>query len=318
MNDFLLMDKISKRLLNNIYSEDNKKQKSSHWQRNTKDFDFKNEKVSGISGFSDITKKLPLLGFYHKILQKLNYDKVSFSFDDFWYRAAFSAMNKQSRVVDSSVLRQVLTLKLIEEKINLKNINQLCVIGDGQSNLVAVALESNKFKKVLSINIPEVLLNDFNLIKKMGFPVRKIRLLETKNQVQDFLLDDDIKFGMIKASDANILTRQQIDLYINIASFGEMNLDIISNYFKIIKSTTKGTYLYSCNRLEKELPDGKIISLRDYPWEGFKHKILDEPAPWHLEYYKLRRGLIPIPKIKIPFDGLIIHKLLFYPPVKNK
>ena len=227
-------------------------------------------------------------------------------------------MNKQSRVVDSSVLRQVLTLKLIEEKINLKNINQLCVIGDGQSNLVAVALESNKFKKVLSINIPEVLLNDFNLIKKMGFPVRKIRLLESKNQVQDFLLDDDIKFGMIKASDANILTRQQIDLYINIASFGEMNLDIISNYFKIIKSTTKGTYLYSCNRLEKELPDGKIISLRDYPWEGFKHKILDEPAPWHLEYYKLRRGLIPIPKIKIPFDGLIIHKLLFYPPVKNK
>ena len=204
MNDFLLMDKISKRLLNNIYSEDNKKQKSSHWQRNTKDFDFKNEKVSGISGFSDITKKLPLLGFYHKILQKLNYDKVSFSFDDFWYRAAFSAMNKQSRVVDSSVLRQVLTLKLIEEKINLKNINQLCVIGDGQSNLVAVALESNKFKKVLSINIPEVLLNDFNLIKKMGFPLRKIRLLETKNQLQDFLIDDDITFGMIQANNANI------------------------------------------------------------------------------------------------------------------
>ena len=131
-------------------------------------------------------KKIPLLGFYHKILQKLNYDKVSFSFNDFWYKAAFSAMNKQSRVVDSCVFRQVLTLKLIEEKINLKNINRLCVIGDGQSNLVAIALESNKFKKVLSINIPEVLLNDFNLIKKNGFSFKKYKIIRNKKSSARF------------------------------------------------------------------------------------------------------------------------------------
>lgn len=152
----------------------------------------------------------------------------------------------------------------------------------------------------------------------MGFPLRKIRLLETKNQVQNFFIDDSISFGMIDASNANILTKQQIDLFINIASFGEMNLDIVSNYFKIIKSTIKGTYLYSCNREEKELPDGTIIKMKEYPWGGFTQKFLEEPNPWHLTYYKLRSGLIPIPKIKIPFDGLLIHKLLFYPPIKNK
>ena len=311
------MDQITKKLLNNIYLDSSKKQKSSHWLRNTKNFNFKNGVISGISGFSDVTKKFPFLGFYHKILQKFNYNNIDFSFDNFWYKTAFSAMSKQMRVVDSCVLRQVFTFNLLDKKIDLKDINRLCVIGDGQSNLVAIALESNKFKKVLSINLPEVLLNDFNLIKKMGFPLKKIRLLQTKNQVQSFFINDNISFGMIDASNANILSKQQIDLFINIASFGEMNLDVISNYFKIIKSTIKGTYLYSCNREKKELPDGTIIKLKDYPWEGFTQKILDEEAPWHLNYYKLRRGLIPLPKIRIPFDGLIIHKLLFYPSLKN-
>ena len=312
------MDKITRQLLNNISLKTNYKHKSSHWIKYTKDFNFKYGSISGISGFSEETKKLPLLGCYHKILQKFNFSNIDFSFDDYWYKTANSAMSKQARVVDLCVLRQVFTLKLLEEKIDLENINNICVIGDGQSNFVAIALESQKFKKVLSINLPEVLLNDFNLIKKMGFPLNKVELLETKNQVYNYLNNENIKFGMIEANNANILTEEKIDLFVNIASFGEMNLDIVNNYFKIIKSSIHGTYLYSCNREKKELPDGTITQEKDYPWEGFTQKILDEKAPWHSSYYKLRRGLIPIPKIKIPFDGPIIHKLLFYPSVKNK
>ena len=96
-----------------------------------------------------------------------------------------------------------------------------------------------------------------------------------------------------------------------------MNLDVISNYFKIIKSSINGTYLYSCNREEKELPDGTITKEKDYPWEGFAHKIFDEKTPWHSTFYRLRRGVLPIPKINIPYDGPLIHKLVFYPPIKK-
>ena len=77
-----------------------------------------------------------------------------------------------------------------------------------------------------------------------------------------------------------------------------------------------GAYLYSCNREEKRLPDGTIIKLKDFPWEGFTQKILDEGSPWNINYYRLRRGLIPIPKVKIPLDGAVNHKILFYPPFK--
>ena len=97
-----------------------------------------------------------------------------------------------------------------------------------------------------------------------------------------------------------------------------MNTDIVSNYFKNYIVSVHGTYLYSCNREQKVLPDGTITKEKDYPLDGFTQKILYEKAPWYLTHYKLRRGLIPIPKIKIPFIGPLIHKLLFYPPVKNK
>ena len=123
---------------------------------------------------------------------------------------------------------------------------------------------------------------------------------------------------MIEANNASILINKPIDLFLNIASFGEMNLNIISNYFKIIKSTLTGSYLYSCNREEKRLPDGTLIRLKDYPWEGFTKKVLDEESPWNLNYYRLRRGFIPIPKIKIPLAGKVNHKILFYPPINKK
>ena len=50
-----------------------------------------------------------------------------------------------------------------------------------------------------------------------------------------------------------------------------MNLDVVSNYFKIIKSIINGSYLYSCNQEEKELPDGTITKKKDYPWGGCLH-----------------------------------------------
>ena len=170
----------------------------------------------------------------------------------------------------------------------------------------------------MSINLPEVLLNDFILLKKMGYPQKKIALLETKIDIENYFKDSNISFGMIQAKNANILKNKPIDLFINIASFGEMNLDTVSNYFKIIKSNSRGSYLYSCNRVEKILPDKTIIKINDFPWEGFTKKILDENCPWNLNHYKLRRGFIPIPKIKIAFDGPVNHKIVFYPPFINQ
>ena len=67
------MDQITKKLLKHINLGTNEKQKSSHWLKYTQNFNFKNEKITGISGFSYATKKFPFLDIYHRFLQKLNY-----------------------------------------------------------------------------------------------------------------------------------------------------------------------------------------------------------------------------------------------------
>ena len=55
------MDYITKKLLVGIRSEENIKQKSSHWIKYTKNFKFKNNVISGISGFSQPSKRIPFL-----------------------------------------------------------------------------------------------------------------------------------------------------------------------------------------------------------------------------------------------------------------
>ena len=48
--------------------------------------------------------------------------------------------------------------------------------------------------------------------------------------------------------------KNKIDLFINIASFQEMEPDILSNYFEIISSNK--SILYHCNRHAKTLSEG--------------------------------------------------------------
>ena len=144
----------------------------------------------------------------------------------------------------------------------------------------------------------------------------KTSVLETASDVKSFFKSDK-RLGLIAASHSTILLNTPIDLFVNIASFQEMNVDTIRQYFKLIKSSTTGAALYCCNRREKKLYGGEIIRFGDYPWNGFKHLITDDECPWHQHYYVHRRHrLLPIPKTQIPYDGIHDHRLVIYPPTQ--
>ncbi len=112
---------------------------------------------------------------------------------------------------------------------------------------------------------------------------------------------------MISAHNAGALSKSGIDLFVNIASFQEMNQDLISNYFEIIESNS--AFLYCCNRIEKKLYGGELNQFSNYPW-GVAKIMLDESCRWHQEFYSLRSPLL---YKKIPFDGEVWHRLVkFY------
>lgn len=311
------MGAIEDQLVEMILQGESSSQKSSHWQKHTKKFTIRNKKVSGIDGFSSRSLKFPLSNLIHEIAQKRNFHSLSIPSNSRWFKLGKEAAKKQNRSFDLDILRQIFTLNLLENHLKLSNSSNICIIGDGQANFASIALLSNFFNKIISVNLPEVLLSDWELIKKLNFQERT-SIARSDNDCQEFFHSDK-RFAMVQASDCNILSAKPIDVFINIASFGEMKQETVANYFKIIKSSTTGAALYCCNRREKKLIGGEILRFSDYPWAGFTDILVDEPCPWHQRFYTLRRfKFLPIPKTGLPYDGIIDHRLVLYPPSINK
>ena len=97
-----------------------------------------------------------------------------------------------------------------------------------------------------------------------------------------------------------------------------MNTKTIIEYFNLIKSSASGATFYCCNRREKRLYGREFVKFLDYPWDGFDTLVADEICPWHQHYYLTKRHrFLPIPRTRIPYDGIHDHRLAIYPPVKT-
>lgn len=142
-----------------------KDNKSSHWIFHTKDATLSAETVVGISGFSRNVKFNPFIQFLHTRGQKKVFPNFSSIQNSIYYSEAKKVCTRQKRCLDESVLRHVFTFQLLDPFIPLKSTG--AVIGDGQANFVSLALALRTFRKLVSVNLPEVLMNDYPLIRKL-------------------------------------------------------------------------------------------------------------------------------------------------------
>ena len=155
------------------------------------------------------------------------------------------------------------------------------------------------------------------MIKRLG-GYEKTKLIESNECINEFTRDENI-LGILTAGKSELLMGKEVDLYVNIASFQEMKQTTIRRYFDIIKSTTNGAWLYCCNRQEKILYGGEVIKFEEYPWDGYEQMAVNSECPWYKTYYKLIRSrFIPIPKTKIKYDGIHMHRLIKYPGQSTK
>ncbi len=279
--------------------------KSSHWKFHTASMNVSSDfRITGINGFSNRTRRFPGSSILHrrnliKLFPWAQATILSSTFD-----TALKICHMQNREIDTCVVRHVLTLELLGE-FSIVNKSRTCVIGDGQSNFVSLAISNNFADKLISVNLTEVLLSDLELIEKLPqLSSEEIVVARNNEEVINFLKNPQQKLLLISAQNATALQGSDIDLFINIASFQEMTPNLVSEYFKIIASNK--AFLYCCNRLEKHLYGGEINRFFDFPW-GDAKVILDESCRWHQEFYNLRS--ITLYK-KMKFDGEIWHRLV--------
>ena len=280
---------------------------SSHWDKYHENFRYELNSLKGVQGFGHLNKNYGFLSDYiHKFFQK-KYRKIAsqnFLFKQIDY-SAFNITKIQKRANNLDVLRQTLTLDFLNQKIDFKKINRTVIIGDGFGTMTTLLLENKLSKQIFLVNLRKTLLVDLLYLKRIigekRFDEEVILVEEIKNLSK---IENKHKIIALEAENYNILSFVEKDLVLNIASFQEMDLGVIKNYFEYLyKQKNKSFYYYICNREEKFLPDGSLIRFEDYPFNPNDFIITDELCPWHQDFYTFK------PPFKRLYDGPTRHQL---------
>lgn len=202
----------------------------------------------------------------------------------------------QGRLLDFDCLKQIAALSNIIKVVNIKELKSFCIIGDGYGFLASVLKEFVPESKILNVNLGKTLFFDV-YYTEMAHSNYSACLLSK----DDTCLNDN--FNFLEAENYQVLSNLNIDMFLNIASFQEMDNSIIDFYFKYIKeSKAPNKFIYACNRVEKKLPDGEVTRIDNYAWDG-GIKIIDSYCKWY-DYYPTNK-----PPFKARFDGDFKEKL---------
>ena len=248
-------------------------------------------------GFGSFTENNFISSFFHKNFQKKIYGDEIFNTEE--YKKYENFFKKQNRLINIDNIQHIFFFKKIRDNLN-KKINSACVIGDGKINFLSGMLSIYPKAKIFSINLSEVLIHDYLILKKYNIlSDENICVLEKTEDLKK----PEVKLFLVPQDNSNILKNNKIDLFVNFSSFQEMRLSDIKNYFDIIKSNK--SYLYTCNRYHKILPAGEVLDFKDYPW-GDGSKIFFEKCQWISKYYSFKYPFFH------DYDGDHWHCLISY------
>ena len=277
------------------FIQDGKQNKSSYWKLYlNSESNIKNpHKDLGFGGFY---KKEMLTSFFHYVLSVFVFGKAIRRSDT--YRKYKKIFDESKRQIDVNTIRHIFTFEMLKDKI--KSPQSIAIIGDGKCHAIIGSKETFPNAQIFSVNLAETLINDYLLIKEMNiYDDDDIQVIQS---IDDKLIKNK-KLVLIPSSLKLFLTDKSIRLFINIASFQEMDQHEIENYFRLIKSNK--SFLYCCNRDYKKLPGGEELYFNNYPW-GSGDKFFYEDCKWHQKYY-----LKKFPFIK-KYDGNHKHCFVDY------
>ena len=198
----------------------------------------------------------------------------------------------QSRLFNQELIYHSIFLNLLKKKEILEK--EVCVIGDGKANFIHGVLNLKKISKIYSVNLPQSLIQDYIILTKFNsIDKNLIKIVDKKEDLND----EKCKLFLIPAQNKNFLIGKNINLFVNSFSFQEMPLKEVHEYLEIAKSNR--SYLYSINREEKKMYDGKIIKYKDYRLNENGLSIFEDEAKFVRYYYSSKFPFIHKKKSKI-------------------
>lgn len=295
---------------------------SSHWQKYHAKFSFDGAEFSGVQGFGGTARQRNFLSsLVHRLLQipfrllakrMLEFKKLD--------ALAHTITKVQNRAYNLDVLRQAISLSFLSQHADCKftSNSNICVIGDGFASMTSLLIGGNYASKVILINLTKTLLVDLWYLRQWLGEQRfnkQVALVDSSEGLAQAQSDPNVRVISIQAHNHHLLQNCPIDAAINIASMQEMNPPIIAAYFEDLRkaATVRNETLlfYCCNREEKQLPDGTIVKITEYPWHADDIIEIDALCPWHQTYYSSR------PPFYHPYEGPVRHRLAKFQPINR-
>ena len=196
---------------------------------------------------------------------------------------------RQSRQFTHDMLRQVLTMALVEHHLeSLADSTCNLIIGDGFGVLTTLNLMAFPERKTVLINLVKPLAADLAWIRRV-FPDLSLALVSNREEMAVALGDPKIRLIAVRADDSSLLDEVPIGIAFNVVSMQEMPLKVIAEYFRVLRvNPAPTTTFYCCNKLWKRMPDGLEISFQEYPWHIDDEIIVDTPCHWSQWIYSSR------------------------------
>jgi hypothetical protein len=227
-----------------------------------------------------------------------------------------STLKKSGFIPTFDSVKNYLVINEINEHLNLSKIKTVAIIGDGYGFLGNLIKNIYPKINIVQINLGKVLFFDLVYTLK-NFPNANYFLLkdfvdseilgsiyplnskssEKNNKRGGFIFVEAEKFDQIK----ELLPK--IEIFINVASFQEMDYSIIYNYFDFMRSN-QNCYLYTCNRESKILPNNSLIEFSRYGWLSNDIFLMNEECSWYRRFPSLRPPFIH------KFDGKMRQALV--------
>lgn len=252
--------------------------KSNYWIQHLKNIDYKDINKTG--GWGNYTQKHFLKSQLHNLGQFYLYGSKVFKSKI--YKLYKEYFDKYDRQIDYHVIKHILMLEKIEKY--LINSKKICTIGDGKLNFILGAKLLNPSAQFFVINLPEVLVNDYAVIREMNF--LKDEEIEVISNEDENIYSENKKLYLIPASAANFCKNKGIDFFSNIHSMMEMRSTEIRKYFDIIKNNK--AYFYCNNRIHKPgVGDDDDFYYEKMPWNNAKI-IFKDQCNVCLKFYNFR------------------------------
>lgn len=256
--------------------QNTERNKSSSYEKYLKNVNYKNIYSQFATG--GFEKKTLFKSLFNFFLSRILFKFSIFSSKNF---KKLTQINNRLKVsLNINMIWHVIILNLLKKKSSPKTI---AIIGDGKANFVINALINFKNVKIYSINLSEVLINDYLILKKSKLiKANEIDVVLNINQK----IDKNKRVYLIPSNFKDILNKIKIDLFVSIECLQELNYFEQKKYLKII-SSQKGSLFYFLESKFKVLPGGEKNFFKNFFPK--KNKIIfNEQAKFRKFFYNTK------------------------------